>query len=138
MAIVSFTGTRLGMTSVQASVFEGLITDVEEFHHGSCEGADVEAARIVGRSFGVKPHIVAHPGPDGDPHRGDSGVDDEVRPPKTHLARNREMVDLADVVYACPPTAEEQPRGGTWYTVRYARKKGKKLYIITPDGGILE
>jgi hypothetical protein len=132
---VGFTGTRHGMTDAQAAVFEGYLSAVGQFHHGSCRGADVQAARIVRRSC-VGPTIVCHPGPEGDQYSEDSGVDDVFRNPLTHFARNRNIVDETDELIACPCDMTEQPRGGTWYTVNYARKNGKKVTIIWPDGSI--
>ena len=131
---LGFTGTRHGLTDAQSAILEGLLPEVSEFHHGSCQGADVQAARIVRRSFVGHIHIHAHPGPDDDPCQEPSGVDDVTHPPLTHFARNRVIVDSTDEIYACPCEAEEQPRGGTWYTVRYARKRGKKVTIIWPNG----
>jgi hypothetical protein len=133
---VGFTGTRKGMTASQAAVFEGLVELPTEFHHGSCKGADVEAARIVRRTFIVHVPVICHPGPNGDPCQEPSGVDDERREPKTHFARNRDIVNETDRLIACPCDMTEQSRGGTWYTVSYARKKGKPVTIIWPDGSI--
>ncbi len=130
------------MTDVQAVMFEGLIafpvgTD-RIFRHGSCKGADVQAARIARRTFrsefGLQIH--SHPGPDGDPCREDSGVDDVVHPGMTHFARNRKIVDNCNELIACPCDMTEQTRGGTWYTINYARKKGTPVTIIWPDGSL--
>jgi len=133
---IGITGTRHGMTELQEVMLEGLLRPMSSFHHGSCQGVDVQAAQIVGRLFNYKPRIVCHPGPDGDPCQQDSGVDDERREPKTHFARNRDIVDETDELYACPREMEEQKHGGTWYTIRYARKKGKPVTIIFPDGSL--
>ena len=123
---VGFTGTRYGMSERQKEAFRIGLESVTlyEFHHGSCQGADVEAARIVRE---VKPDclIVAHPGPDGDPHRELSGVDDVTTAPKTHFARNRDIVNQTDMLAATPLQDEPQSRGGTWYTIGYAQKSGK-------------
>ena len=45
-------------------------------------------------------------------------------------ARNRYMVDNSDVLIAI---FNGDPKGGTAYTVNYARKKGKEIIIINPD-----
>ena len=45
--IIGFTGTRYSMTDAQRAAFGVLVMldmDFQEFHHGSCQGADVEAA----------------------------------------------------------------------------------------------
>lgn len=135
--IVGFTGTRHGMTDVQATVLEGFLRPMAEFHHGSCKGADVEAARIVRRTFAHPVRIIAHPGPDDDQCRDESGVDDETLPGLTHFARNRDIVDQCDELIACPREPTEQPKGGTWYTIRYARKRGVKVTVIWPDGSFM-
>lgn len=138
--IVAVTGTRHGMTDVQKCMFEGLLRPMKEFHHGSCQGVDVEAARIVHGSFieSARPMIVAHPGPDNDPHVDDSHVDDLVMPGRRHFVRNRLLVELCDELFALPGEKWENDvppkRGGTAYTVSYARKLGKKVTIIYPDG----
>ncbi len=135
---VGFTGTRKGMTDAQRAAFGTLIVfDVPPhiFTHGSCEGADVEAARIV-RYVNDACRIACRPGPVDDPHRSLSGVDDEAMPARTHFARNRDIVDGSDVLVAAPCDDTEQPFGGTWYTIRYARKKGKRVVIIWPDGRV--
>ena len=58
-----------------------------------------------------------------------------IRQPKDYLARNRDIVNASSILAAMPRSASEEA-GGTWYTVRYARKRGKTIYIIHPDGTI--
>ncbi len=146
---VAVTGTREGMTDAQRATFGTVLLPLDlhgadavtEFHHGSCQGVDVQAARLARYVLGDGVRVVCHPGPAGHPCREDSGVDDEVRPAKTHFARNRDLVDGADVLVACPlrpdPIGKNTP-GGTAYTVNYARKKGRRIIIIGPDGSITE
>lgn len=129
---VGFTGTRYGMTSRQKCLFHNWIIaegPVAEFHHGSCMGADIEAADIVRDVF---PDCKIHgwPGPDGDPCRRDSGVDDYKHEPENHFARNRHIVNAVDKMAAAPIVMEPQPRGGTWYTINYARKKGTPVMLL--------
>jgi hypothetical protein len=147
---IGFTGTRRGMTDAQRSSFQkhlllGLPRTPTELRHGSCEGADVQAARFARsvfdewrKRFGSTSmiRIIALPGPDDDPHREVSGVDDEVLPGKTHFARNRDIVNASDLVIGCPGEATWQKRGGTFFTMDYAIKKGKPLVIIWPDGTV--
>ena len=63
---------------------------------------------------------------------------DEVKPPLPPLTRNRHIVDTSDGIIAAPAEAEEQRRGGTWSTVRFARKRGKLLAIVLPDGTVVK
>jgi len=43
-------------------------------------------------------------------------------------------VDETEWLWAIPGEFKEVLRSGTWSTIRYARKKGKKVLIIWPDG----
>jgi hypothetical protein len=130
---LGFTGTRHGMTDHQKQLFRQVLSGIQlyEFHHGSCQGADVEAARIV-REVVPNCLIVAHPGPDGDKHREVSGVDNVTTEPKSHFARNRDIVNETDLLAAAPLQDEPQNYGGTWYTIGYARKAGRESLIIWP------
>ena len=132
---VGFTGTRDGLTPAQGGALARRVRDqqVTTFHHGACFGADAEAVVHV-RHYHPEAHIVAHPctltkcvserALAASDHKRD------VRPP---LDRNRDIVDTADVMFACPKGPEEL-RSGTWSTVRYARKRGVPVVIFWPDG----
>ncbi len=61
---------------------------------------------------------------------------DETRKPKPYLKRNHDIVDESDILIGFPSSEEERLRSGTWATVRYARKTGKRIYIIFPDGKV--
>jgi hypothetical protein len=142
---LGFTGTRHGLTHPQRVSFSNLLVRLEEtghrvlvFRHGSCQGADVEAALATRVVCGSDVRIIAHPGPDVDKHQVDSGVDDEKLPGKTHFARNRDIVACTDALVACPHDDVEQPFGGTWYTVRHALKKGKRVYLVWPGGEVTD
>ena len=136
---IGFTGTRHGMTAAQRKTFWKLIAELmpDSFHHGSCKGADVQAARIVDQ---VVPdgQVVAHPVPDGDDCQEPSGADDEVMPGKTHFARNRDIVNDCVLLIACPLHMERRERGGTWYTVERAAKAGNMVRIVWPDGTVVD
>ncbi|NLS78827.1 MAG: DUF2493 domain-containing protein [Chloroflexi bacterium] len=45
------------------------------------------------------------------------------------LIRDRQMVDLADLLVAC---YDGRPRGGTCYTVSYARRRGVETRLVQP------
>ena len=52
-----------------------------------------------------------------------------------YLERNRKIVDNSDMLLAAPAGPEaEHLRSGTWSTIRYAIKMGKRVFIILPDG----
>ena len=100
-----------------------------EFHHGDCVGADADADAIV-RTLLPVPRIVVHPSTIRNLRAGCVGdVEHEMKPP---LDRNRDIVDACEVIIATPETSEEHLRSGTWSTVRYARKKGIRVVVLTP------
>jgi hypothetical protein len=47
-----------------------------------------------------------------------------------------DIVVESDYLVACPLQDMEQPRGGTWSTVRYARALGRTVAVISPDGRV--
>jgi hypothetical protein len=136
---VGFTGSRDGTTCEQHKALCAKVRelDITEFHHGCCVGADAEAFAAV-RTWVKAARTVAHP-PDKRAMLSGNAVllSDERREPRPYLDRNRDIVDACDVLLACPKGPEEQ-RSGTWATVRYARKKGKQIYIFWPNGEVTE
>jgi hypothetical protein len=134
-----FTGTRQGMTRAQGAslrnFFEALPSRPDESHHGCCVGADAEFADMLARNCWGEVH--------GHPPRSRSLVDaqaeadaDILHPPLEFLERNRAIADATDVLLAAPAEAKEQQRGGTWSTVRYARRKCKRVVLFLPDGTV--
>lgn len=127
---LGFTGTREGMTAAQTATLQNLMRgESGEFHHGDCVGADEEAATIA-KSAGLT--IIVHPPTDAR-MRAYSQFG-ELRPAKPFLARNKAIVDECDTLIAAPKEVAEQQRSGTWSTVRYARKLGRRIWVIRPDG----
>jgi hypothetical protein len=59
---------------------------------------------------------------------------DKTLPPLPYLQRNHAVVDDTEVLIATPAQQHETLRSGAWATVRYARKKKRKIHIIYPDG----
>lgn len=133
---IGFTGTRDGMTREQVSALNALLPIADpssEFHHGDCLGADAEAHDIA---TGCGCRTVSHP-PIKDALRAFKKAD-EYRDPKSYFARNRDIVEETDYLIAAPKEFAEQVKGGTWYTVRFARENDKRVLIIRPDGAIIE
>lgn len=131
---VGFTGSREGMTRGQTVSLNGWwqSLDVTEFHHGACVGADADAVSCCQNYTTAS--IIAHPCNltkcvSVPALRASNHAHDE-KPP---LDRNRDIVDAADILVACPKGSEEL-RSGTWSTIRYARKCGKPIVIFWPDG----
>lgn len=127
---VGFTGTREGMTKPQQHRVAGILCwiGVTHFMHGDCVGADEQShdlARMVGARIRVHPPI-------------ESGLRahcraDVTAPARPYLDRNRDIVDNCRVLIAAP-AGPETLRSGTWATVRYARRIGKPVIVVMPDG----
>ncbi len=138
---LGFSGTRSGMTLAQRETVLRLLQELQptKVRHGDCLGSDDEFADIC-HTFIPRPGIVAHPGVSargGDNHlRAYNPHSDEACEPKTHFARNRDIVDLSDRIIATPYQPEPQTNGGTWYTINYARKRSKIVYVVNPDGSL--
>ena len=124
---VGFTGTRQGMTSAQAEVVATLLK-AGVLHHGDCVGADAQAHAIA-RENGLG--VVIHPPTSTSLRAFCKG--DLSWPLKPYLQRNRDIVDSTQELVATPAGPEEQ-RSGTWSTIRYARKRGKPVTVVYPDG----
>lgn len=143
--VVSFTGTRKGMSYAQGRQLVAVLKWLAqayaaggpragglEFHHGGAEGADRTAA-IMARAAGYFVHW--HPSPGVaklDVFSTDPGCEDdtwhEVFPP---LKRDKIMAKLCDVLVATPLTDQEEVRSGTWATVRYGRAAGKPIVMLS-------
>lgn len=130
---IGFTGTRHGMTALQAFAFDKILRDKEpdEVHHGDCKGADEEASAIARDRY--EPYTtVIHPPTD--PKLRAFCMGEVFREPKPYLERNKDIVDETDLLVACPRMMKAEAHSGTWNTIKYASKKGKPIIIIWPDG----
>ena len=134
---IGVTGTRYGCQIDQHLSLINVLRTFRQvygevtFHHGDCLGADQEAALIA---QGLRFWVVGHP-PSNPKHRGFFNSD-HTHPEKDYHTRDRDIVDDSDVLIACPD-GPERPRSGTWYTVNYARKIDKPIFIIYPDGEVV-
>lgn len=131
---VGITGSRTGPTLAQLTVVTRELAAWvgDELHHGDCVGVDATVAAVAS---GLGYRTVAHP-PQLLLYRA-GHASDEVRSAQEYLARDRAIVDEVDVLLACPD-GPERLHSGTWYTIRYARKIGRRVILIQPDGGIVE
>jgi hypothetical protein len=131
--IIGFTGTQKGMSDYQKSVLRARLSNIKntnqgnEFHHGDCIGADAEA-HIIAKLLGYR--IIIHPPINGIKRAFCDG--DLILPEKDYLARNQDIVEACDFLIACPISLKEEVRSGTWYTIRFARRREKKLIILGP------
>jgi hypothetical protein len=96
-------------------------------HHGDAVGADAEAHDIA---IELGCAIVIHP-PAIETQRAFMTAAD-VRAPKPYLDRNKDIVRETTILVAAPAEAVEQLRSGTWSTVRYARRLGRQVHLLTP------
>ena len=134
---LGFTGSRkisYNQCSRLYKLIKGMNIDVAI--HGGCKGFDSCFHEVVKELCNAK--IFVHPG---NQEQHDIFVkknDCEVLPVKPYLERNKDIVNLSDEIIACPGTLKEILRSGTWATIRYAQKIGKKITIIFPDGSIEE
>lgn len=128
---IGFTGTRDGMTDSQKKVLAHLLyaLGAQILHHGDCIGADEDAHNIA-RENNVE--VVIHP-PTVDGLRAFCLGASYVHRPRPYHERNRAIVDDTEFLIATP-AGDEVSTSGTWSTIRYARKHGKPLAIIMPDG----
>jgi hypothetical protein len=131
---VGMTGNRDGLSTKQKSLCKEFLKTLKatEFHHGDCVGADAKTHKIA-KALGL--YIVVHP-PEKKELRAFCDGDD-IRLTKSSLARNRDIVHESEVMLGFPKT-EFQTKGGTWYTIKYAKKNNRKLYIIYPSGNVEE
>lgn len=147
-----FTGTQVGATRAQlARLADGLAWLARtlgqyddgageiEFGHGVCIGADDNAATLASsldcvRSIREFPptntskmaSVQYHP---------DVPVFREA--PAAYLARNQAIVRWCVCLFATPEQQEgEVLRSGTWSTVRFARRIGREVFVIRPDGHV--
>ena len=135
--IVTFTGTRWGMTKQQQSRVRQLLRRLspEEVHHGMCIGADAEFHQIVRTVCKRRTHIHGWPQSIDRTLRAKGLSPDSLHKEMPPLERNKAMVSHADVVIATPKEKTQILRSGTWATIRYAvKKKGLALYVVGPDG----
>lgn len=142
MLSIGFTGTRHGMTPAQWHAVRRLVKDWSsgssfDAHHGDCIGADAEFHAIC-ETFCGRALVAVHPGPVNDRARQAGCVGVYRLPNKAHMARNAAIVAAASAIIAAPAEATEQERGGTWATIRMARRSGKPLAIVLPSGEVVK
>ena len=127
---IGFTGSREGMSQNQKEQFVLLMFQLRptEFHHGDCEGADAQAHDII-REFFPDVKIVVHPPISNYLRAFKEG--DIMMEPDDYIPRDERIVDSADYLIGAPKvTDHEERRSGSWYTIRYARRKNKLNKVL--------
>ena len=132
---VGFTGTQTGMTGAQIKTVEELLSRLhpEEAAHGDCLGADADFNTLCNK-YDIP--IVLHPPTNPSKRAFCAAKTMRTRPKKEYLERNKDIVNETDLLIACPKGEKEELRSGTWSTIRYAKKVGKKVIVVLPNGGI--
>lgn len=133
--ILGFTGTREGMTNVQRNAVADWLRSNQplEIHHGDCVGADSEFQDAAMLNVNLPLRIETHPCdlPKFRAHR----KADKVHPVKPPMERNRIIVRTVELLLAAPQgPMSEQPRSGTWATVRLALSFRTPVIVVWPDG----
>lgn len=122
------------MTDEQLKRVASLLAGVRVLHLGDCIGADAEAyAMATDRSIRVigHPPLVAR-------KRAHLAYDEE-RPPLDYLTRNLAIAtEGVDGLIAAPDGWVEKKRSGTWSTVRKAFRLGRRIWVVRPDGSVVE
>lgn len=143
--VLGVTATRNGLTPQQGRVAALILRGtsahpIRELHHGDCVGGDADLDHIAS-ALGV--YRVIHP-PDNPalrayclPEDADPYTLGRVLEPLPYKVRNKRIVHSCWCLLAFPATIREQPYGGTWSTVRYARSRGVPLVLVRPDGFVL-
>lgn len=143
--ILGFTGTRIGLSPDQRWALGDVVAALPtRLIHGGAVGADQEIDEWLAPLFAERTiSIEIYPG---SPVRRDYWLDPirsyrEIRhvwDVTAPLKRNRLIVKYSDHLIAYPGTMTEIARSGTWATIRYARKTGKPITIVWPNGTISE
>ena len=136
---VGFTGTQAGMTRQQRIELDGylrglrVVHTLSEFHHGDCIGADSNFhSYLVARLLKWQAYDLIFIHPPEDESKRAWCYSKNIFAPRPYLERNRDIVDAVDILIATPRQQYEVVRSGTWATIRYARKMGRKVRIIWP------
>jgi hypothetical protein len=134
MKKIGFSGTQMGMSDEQKSLLTSLLRNLKEksgfstLIHGDCIGSDSQAHKIA-KDLGFKIEIFP---PKVSSKRAFCGEgDDIIHDKEDYLVRNRLIVDSSDFLIAATKSSKEELRSGTWSTVRYARKRKKKVIILS-------
>jgi len=134
---IGITGTQHGPTVQQ---FAAAFAWVDRFrkrtdwlNHGDCIGVDADFAKWwanMGGQLRAFPPVVRD--------KRAWVPSDITEPAEPYLVRNRLIVDASSCMVAMPREEVEQERGGTWSTVRYARRVGVPCLLVLPSGVIVK
>ena len=134
---IGFTGTQQGITRNQRVLLYRCLKnlfdsdDINVLHHGDCIEGDTEAHDLAVRiGYEIEIHPSTIKSKRAFKNTGKIRKIHEAKPP---LERNHDIVNASRLLLACPKEEHEVLRSGTWSTVRYARKKHKRVETILPN-----
>lgn len=135
MLTYGFTGSRDGLSPAQTVFFAQLFAQPFSVlvSHGDCLGSDADAHELA-RSTGL--YVWIHP-PENSSLRAFCSGALIVEHPLPYLERNQNIVNTNLLLLAAPSSEDEVIRSGTWSTVRYAKRQGKAVLVVTPSGRVL-
>lgn len=102
-------------------------------HHGACEGADRDFSTLC-RQFPIGQTFWPGSQEQWDWAKFAQSEGDAVEDIRPVLQRNSYIVKSSSALLVTPRRSYEVRRSGTWATVRYARKLGRPILVIWPDG----
>ena len=142
--IIGFTGTgkpdslssiqRTGILVLVESLSE--VFHITEAHHGDCIEADEYFHHTL---VNLVPECSINLHPSDIPTKRaycQPREQDKVWEPHPPLERNVHIVISSVIMIAAPRDMSEQSRGGTWQTVRRARKNYRPIFVVWPNGTI--
>lgn len=143
--ILSMTGTRRGITPAQRARALEVLAHVGRLCHGAAAGADTDL-HLLAHSVGVPCDL--YPADDVPSNLAFlAAVTPErpwnylcegcvVHPAGPALERNKDIVLAGEALLAFPGGFREELRSGTWAAIRYARRAGRPILIVWPDGTV--
>lgn len=136
---VGTTGTRKAITIYQIKMIEKILSNIRYVYkshipvlrHGDCVGSD-KSVHAIAILLGYC--TISHPPLNGVLRAYTKNT--YTLPAKSYLDRDRDIVDLSNIILATPNSYNSQPRSGTWYTINYALSVDKPLLVVYPDGSV--
>jgi hypothetical protein len=139
---IGYTGTQRGMTGAQAEAVAKLLclhgTCGFVGHHGDCVGGDAQFDALARLAPGFdRMHIYPCTITEKRAYCTPVAGRDVVYYSRAPLDRNHDIVHAVTYMIAAPKSMHEELRSGTWTTVRYARKAGKPIAVVFPNGAVV-
>jgi len=134
--LIGITGTRQepspGQHRALWLLLDELLVPGIQLAHGSCKGFD-ELAHRFAMGLGYTVHVL----PGSSPQWVADCEGHFVYPRAPNLVRDKRIVGMCTRLIAGPSGPEAaHPGSGTWATVRMARREGKPVTLIWPDGRV--